>query len=264
MKIKLLLLSTAISLIALGCNDKKNCNSEREIVKTKGNIELRQIVDECNDNLIVREREYLRISKDSVVPNGYQKDYYPNGKLKLLAFWRLGVQDSVCISYSENGNKLSESYMSDGIFIGPQKEYYSNGKIKDIVYLKNDSIKWLGVEFDPQGRITKLQGKSLRIVTKPGYENQENGGRFTSIFIVPLLNDVKTELTITMMQGEKSVYDTTVTSFSHNRANFDYYPYFFDFNKTGRYEVIGSVRLSSEDDGKLIFEDSTRLGIMVK
>jgi hypothetical protein len=264
MKIKLLLLSTAISFIALGCNNAKDCNSKREIVKTKGNIELHQIVDECNGNLVVREREYLRVSRDSIIPNGYQKDYYPNGKLKILAFWRLGVQDSICISYAEKGNKLSESYMSDGIFVGPQREYYNDGKIKSIVYHKNDSIKWFGIEFDPQSRITKLHGKSLRIVTEPGNENKKNGERFISLFIVPLLNNVKTELTVTMMQGEKSVYDTTVTSFTHGRANFDCYPYFFDFKKTGRYEVIGSIRLSSVDDGKLIVEDSTHLPITVK
>lgn len=246
------------------CGNNKDCKPKKEIYKVKGDSELLKVIDECHGDVVIRERQYLRVSKDSIIPNGYQKDYYPNGNLKLLAFWKLGVQDSICISYSENGNKLAENYMSDGVFMGPQKEYYSNGKIKYIAYHKNDSIKWFEVEFDSQSRISKLHGKSLRIVTEPGYGNQKNGGRFISIFIVPLLNNVKTELTIAMMQGEKSVYDTTITSFSHNNANFDYYPYFFDFKKTGRYEIVGSVRLSSEDGRKIIFEDSTHLAIMVR
>jgi hypothetical protein len=234
------------------------------VIKQKGGRELHKIVDECKNDQVVSELEYIKISKDSIIPDGYYKEYYSNGKLKVLSFAKLGIQDSVCVVFSENGNKISESFKSDGLFIGPQKEYYSNGSNKSIVYYKNDTAKWFGIEFDTHGNITKLHGKSLRTVTTPGYETQEKGGRFAAIFEVPVLNNIKTQLKIALRQGGRIVYDTTVSTFSHDKANFDYYPYFTDLGKSGNYELTASIRLTDRKNEKLITEDITLLQFTVK
>jgi hypothetical protein len=251
-------------LMITGCNTEK-CNPLKEVViGQKNNRELHKIVDGCENDRLVSELEYIKISKDSIVPDGYYKEYYSNGKLKVLSFAKLGIQDSVCIVFSENGNKISESFKSDGSFIGPQKEYNSNGSNKSIVYYKNDTAKWFGIEFDTRGNIIKLHGKSLRTVTTPRYEIQKKGERFAAIFEVPLLGNINTELKIVVNKNDQIVYDTTISTFTHNKANFDYYPYFIDLESSGKYELIASVRLTDKKNRKLITEDSTHLPFTVK
>lgn len=87
------------------------------------------------------------------------KDYYSNGRLKIVAYQNLitGKWDGDYIEYYEYGNPKLEGFLIDGNWANKLKGYYPNGKISYSGHY--DSGKKFGrwEYFDENGKIEELK-----------------------------------------------------------------------------------------------------------
>lgn len=63
--------------------------------------------------------------------HGRHLEFYPNGQIKVVQFFKLGEKDSTYTSYHSNGQVFKQLRYKDGVFIedNPSYEYHPNGKI---------------------------------------------------------------------------------------------------------------------------------------
>lgn len=80
---------------------------------------------------------------------GEFKEFYRNGKVKRVGFYRNGKYDGELIEFYPNGDTLRIVHYSDGLAHGVFREFYLNGKVKmyafsyqdsTVYYKKHDSI----------------------------------------------------------------------------------------------------------------------------
>lgn len=69
------------------------------------------------------------LTKDSV-KDGFYKEYYSNGIVKLLCFYKAGKKDSVEILYDSIGKMEFKYFNKNGRLNGPYSKFYTNGNIE--------------------------------------------------------------------------------------------------------------------------------------
>lgn len=249
-------------VLLMGCRSKK-CPDIKEVkIKNEATTEVIQLVDQCNDRVISKQ-EFKKISKDSIIAEGFYKEYYPNGNLKVWGFYKENIQDSIGFQYYPTKELQATSFKSEGQFYGPQYVYYQNGKIKTVTFHKNDSMTWFQVNYKNDGVIDHIEGKSIRIMAKPGFEQSQIGKSFGLINEVPYLPGTKTTLHIQLLKDNTNILDTVITNFI-TVLNTKIYPFKKVFNSSGNYDYIATVELTDSMNKNLIKKDSVRLVIGVK
>ena len=108
-------------------------------------------------NKLVRDKRQI-IKSDPETYKEY-KDYYSNGRLKIVAYQNLitGKWDGDYIEYYDNGKPKLEGFVIDGNWAGIVNGYYPNGKIyySGHYYSGKKFGRW--EYFDENGKIEELQ-----------------------------------------------------------------------------------------------------------
>jgi len=99
------------------------------------------------------------------IPNGGVKEYYPNGKIKLLFCYKDNLKDGLQREYFDDGNIKLEYNMKNNKSEGEWKEYYKSGKLRlQTVYTE-----------DKQGD-TKIYYESGKLLTDTTFKNGNEDG----------------------------------------------------------------------------------------
>jgi antitoxin component YwqK of YwqJK toxin-antitoxin module len=72
--------------------------------------------------------------------NGEWKEYYENGQLKIVGFYKDGKQEGEWKEYHENGQLKSVGSFKNGRQEGEWKAYDENGQLKVIIHYKNGEV----------------------------------------------------------------------------------------------------------------------------
>lgn len=130
----LLLFLSIIVFFLFGC---------RSASENKVKMGLRKvIVLRDSHNRVIIEQQYISDS----IKDGYLKEYFENGAIKHLAFFKKNEKDSIERWYFPNGHVKEEFYYIHNLLSGPVNGYYPNGKTE---YLVNFAYgKKVGNAFD--------------------------------------------------------------------------------------------------------------------
>lgn len=114
----------------------------------------------CENSKIVSDiwengSKVIRYYPDQKDTLNYSREYfYPNGQLGSKGQYKNGKMDAHWIWWHDNGNKMDEAFIDQGIYVKERKHWYRNGKLKlreifanpcsddccDGEYLKYDSL----------------------------------------------------------------------------------------------------------------------------
>ncbi|MFM7729895.1 MAG: toxin-antitoxin system YwqK family antitoxin, partial [Flavobacteriales bacterium] len=110
-------------------------------------------------------------------PDGYWKTYYPDGSLKtegnrrnfqldsIWIFYRsnktiermityvAGIKQGPESTFDEDGNRMEDCLLENGLRNGQAKRYYPNGALKQILIYENNKEEGRSTEYDTDGRI---------------------------------------------------------------------------------------------------------------
>ncbi|MDB5144432.1 MAG: hypothetical protein JWQ66_3145 [Mucilaginibacter sp.] len=139
----------------IGCNDKKECEK-----KFYQNGKLKEEI--CQENGVYHERGYDiegNILGESIIDKegkkqGLYKEYFINGKIKIIAQYSDDSLNGVLKAYFENGNIKQEAVYSNGKKNGYYKLYYSNNKLKMDAICEN-GVALYYKQFDSVGTLKK-------------------------------------------------------------------------------------------------------------
>lgn len=243
------------------------CGDKQCLIKTtttKHDIEIQTIKNKCNDGRIVSEQEISRTPDGKLIANGYFREYFDNGALHSIAFFKNNKQDSIAIKYYQNGNKELEFYWQNGIQIGFQSIYNQNGKYQRRDYFLKDSTKLFIVTYNEKGDIEKLDGTLFYIAYNKDVDNVQLGEEIKIINEVITLENTETLLTLKFTDpNKKTLVDTTVKQFLVFK-NQHFVPVIYSPKEKGEYEYSLKVQLIDKSDGKMLKEDSINFTIRVK
>lgn len=90
-----------------------------------GNIEYRD-----DKTKLLKGVDLNTYSVQEMVPNGYWKEYYQNGKLKAHYIYVDGSREGEAKTYYENGSLERKFTFRNGIIDGEFSEYYDNGSLQ--------------------------------------------------------------------------------------------------------------------------------------
>ena len=85
--------------------------------------------------------------------NGWFKQYYLNGKLKLEKEYKDDILDGLSKSYYKNGNLHVKMNMKLGLLHGISEEYYENKILKTETSYKNGLVDGVVKHFSPKGKL---------------------------------------------------------------------------------------------------------------
>jgi len=240
------------------------CDTENaQVISKNDSIETVEVKNDCKKSILVKKFQRLKVGPDSFLMNGLYEEYYPNGSLKMLAFFKNGMQDSICFINYPNGHAHFQSYKSDGQLAGPQYEYYPDGMLKKVDFNVDDSTKYFGVFYDNYGKIIETKGSPCKIFAKPGY-NERKVGDVVSIFNdIPILNRTKVILNIRFSKQSHIICDTNMKNFYHV-GNRTVSLFIQRVNEPGVYDFISHIRLIDSVDNHVIAEDSLIRQITVR
>lgn len=113
------------------------CNKENAIVicTTRNFRPYTGIIKEEYPNGHLKVMAYFKDGK----ANGLRKEYYDNGQLKEESFYKNGKLDGLVISYYRNGLLEQEAYYKDGKVDGRWKLYDKDGRMQDGTYYEGSS-----------------------------------------------------------------------------------------------------------------------------
>lgn len=102
------------------------------------------------DGKLMFERQVI----NDTIAEGFYREYYPNGQLKVEAMYVSNIEDGIVKSYFENGQLKYLLTYDDRNLNGPAEWYYRNGQLK--TKYNNDYGKAVGdfFEYDSLGRLT--------------------------------------------------------------------------------------------------------------
>jgi antitoxin component YwqK of YwqJK toxin-antitoxin module len=97
----------------------------------------------------------LIIGQDDIIPNGYNKFYFPSGELSSEGSLRDGKPDGFWKTYFENGKIKSEGNRLDYLLDGKWKFYTEEGIISNTINYQSDKKNGFSEEFDEEGILYK-------------------------------------------------------------------------------------------------------------
>lgn len=245
-----------IFLFCIGCND----SHKRVVIKSPEKIVIKEYYPNGG---IKSEQEVLKYSDDSMIADGYYKEYFENGKLYIQGFFKKNIQHGLIESYYENGAIFRKYTKEDGWRRGFAYEYYNNGKLKWIEYYRNDSQKSFEAKFDSFGRLDTLKGALFG--AGPTTINNKTFDTVNMIYHgIVKLNGLKTILRIRVTDKDNHIIaGTSVTNFVE-MVNDRACRYAHVFSKPGTYVYENSLSLVDSLTGKIIKNDSFKDSIIVK
>ncbi|PZF74838.1 toxin-antitoxin system YwqK family antitoxin [Taibaiella soli] len=95
------------------------------VVSKQGDHYLKQSAGP--DGKLKWETQMVALENGKMIVNGYMKEFFKNGNVKKLSFFKKGIQDSICIAYFENGAKQVLYWYADGREVGARIYYDSLG-----------------------------------------------------------------------------------------------------------------------------------------
>lgn len=98
---------------------------------------------------LITEQE---LTKDSI-KNGFHKDYYPNGMIKELSFYKGGKKDSVDILYDSIGKMEFKYFNKNGQLDGSYFKFYDNGNVEYVLNFFEGKKNGPGSGYFPNGII---------------------------------------------------------------------------------------------------------------
>ena len=115
----------------------------------------------------------FKLEKPKSLPNGLQKDFHENGKLKSAVFYKNGLKNGMAKLYDENGQPTSKGNFKNNLQVG-KWHFYENSKTNKIRY-RNGIAKISKKTYDDfKGNYQVREGVD-RIITL------ENGKLFSKI-----------------------------------------------------------------------------------
>jgi hypothetical protein len=256
------LLPLLYSICFTACGEKE-CLI-KTITKTKQNGEIQTINNRCKDDKMISERELSRTSEGKLIANGYFKEYFDNGKLHAISFFKNNKQDSIAIKYYENGNKELEFYWEDGKQTGFQNHFYPNGRYKLRNYFDNNSSVVFKAIYDNNGQIDSLEGTPYNIIFNKVPNSLILGEEVSIINEVITLENVETLFNLKFIDPHhKTLVDKSVNQFLIFE-NVRFVPVIYSPKEKGEYQYIVKVKLIDKANGKTLKEHSTNFSLMVR
>jgi hypothetical protein len=244
----------AFVILFSACKEKECV--ELTLNKDNGKI-IKQKIDLCNQNKIIYEQEFLD-SSDSLIPNGYAKYNYDNGKMKLLSFYKNGIQDSISLKYYKSGVLKEEKYLTNGTPFGPQYTFLPNGNIEEVDFYTQFGKSWLKIKLNDSGQFEEIKGRLLHITLSDKSTNFDSLSAKSTLYVineVPIIQKKKTILNIKVKKEGKVVYDQTFTDFTNfYRINVNGFKY--TFQEKGAYLYLPTVSIVDSISGRKISTDS--------
>jgi antitoxin component YwqK of YwqJK toxin-antitoxin module len=106
--------------------------------------------------------------------DGFLKEYYRNGNLKIKQFYSNDSLTDSCIAYYENGNLQFIQYLKNGKKEGAWKKFNEQGKLIQEVNYKDD---------EKDGYAAKYSYRSLQLLEKWYYRKGEREGKQESYYL---------------------------------------------------------------------------------
>jgi antitoxin component YwqK of YwqJK toxin-antitoxin module len=237
-------------VICGGCNNKHPDNGE-EIIDL-GNSQFLQ--KEYKDGLLVKEKEFSRSKDNSIIANGYEKDYFPNGKVKCELHFVNGKQDSLQLRYYPNGNIKYRLYETNGQSFGPQMEFYENGKIKGVYFHLNDSVYISKVKYNLNGKVDSIDGSFAYFAAykKPILLHD------TLMMAIHVLmpSGMRIVLNLKLLdERNKILIDTVISKFDYADNSF-YHEELRHFDKKGKYQYESNIQLFDSATHKMVKQNT--------
>ena len=152
-----------ISFFMVSCSNENKCKTMHKTDQViKGNLHLIRVYNGCNESPEI-EYEALKMPDSSLVHNGYYKEFYANGKLRKLGFFKYDIQDSIAIQYRKDGIVDFDNYKFEGQRKGFQNCYDSSGKYLERSYYINDSTYTFRIIYSSVGKIEKMEGRLFNV-----------------------------------------------------------------------------------------------------
>lgn len=260
-KFKTTVACTFTMFFLFACKEKKCV--DKIVVKENGKI-LKKEINVCDNNTVIYEQEFADI-QDSIVADGYAKFYYENGKLKSLNYYKKGLEDSVGIEYYKNGEIKEKKYYTSGQFFGPQYNFHENGNINYIDYFTQYGKKWLTINLNDKGHISKIDGRLLHITLSDKSPNIDSLKVRSTLYLineVPIIPHKKTMLNIKIRKDGTVLYNKTFSDFT-SFYNTSVCGFKYEFLEKGTFEYFPTVSIVDSVTGVMFSSDSTEQKIKV-
>jgi antitoxin component YwqK of YwqJK toxin-antitoxin module len=85
--------------------------------------------------------------------NGISKQFYEDGKLAEIRFYKDGKKTGEHLAYWPNGNKKFAYHFKDDLFEGEQREWYENGKHFQVMHYMGGHENGLQTAWNPDGTL---------------------------------------------------------------------------------------------------------------
>jgi hypothetical protein len=228
----------------ISCNTSQKIDTS-QIVKVNDSQFIKKIYRD-NGSLFI-EQEFKKDKMGNENSNGFHKEYYLNGKLSSLSFYKMGTIDSIRNRYYENGKILGEYYYTNGHPFGDWIEYYADGKIRSVT-IYGDSILY-SLKYNRDGTIKSNGGIPILVI--PFAKSVRVGDTLTIVNSVVNSKDFNSKLTVdfsSLYTKQKSHFVVTEFDIVNSQKAF-YYHALFDSPGKWAYQV--EVELTDKS-GQLI------------
>ncbi len=205
-------------------------------------------------NILKLSCNYLNNEKE-----GEQREYYDNGELKTIGYYKNSKLDSIARWYYQNGKVRGEFFRLNGSLFGIQKEYYETGELKYLYFMKNDSEQLFAFDFNEQGKIIAQSNKLLYGIYEKDTLLTIDTAKLVFYTIVP--PNYKISLKIVEKQKNK-YYHSEVAEFDTINNN-DGVLILKNFTNTGKYEIGAVVHYDSKNFNSS-FSDSLFISIVIR
>lgn len=248
-----------------GCRYKPSCTHEVILKSDSSSHELLQVFNTCGHKYLKAIQEITRISKDSVIHNGYFKEFYKNGNLRIIGFKKNNIQDSITTSYYEDGSLYCVNYFANGKLNGFQCLYYETGVYKRRWYAINDSDALFKVHYNRNGSISMMEGMIQRQIWSKGPDDYVLGDTFRVINeVVVLDSNTQTNLKVKFRLIEKKLLDTSINEFIGGENKFLHLTEFGPLKEKGTYDYITIASLIDKKTKAILRLDTIKYSVTVK
>jgi hypothetical protein len=211
-----------------------SCNNTHKSYVLISDGKLKEVI--YSGNNVIAEQEFIIAGHDTV-PNGSYKEYYDGGELKAESYYKMGMKDSVSITYFENLSIKGFFNRFEGRPIGKQVEYYANGNVATITLAGGYDSVLFYIHFFENGGVDSIKGIPLYVNANSKTITKQE--KFVISHNVIKEKDIRSILNIKFISPDgRVVYDSTPTNFYTFQNN-----QIFDF--TGIFDAIGSYVYSA-------------------